>query len=205
MDGRRFDDLAKRLAAGATRRGLVRALGGGLLGGALARAGWASAAACQPPGGLCLPHARCCAGDCDRRTHRCPPPCGPGTCAGCCDASGACRTDAAATACGIDGAACQDCTAGGTQSGGVCDPFTGACCQTADTCCADVATCQARCCTGRATLGGDCGAYCAYSHCGFRCASADDCTCPGPNGPCACVGGTCTCASGTCDRGACRA
>ncbi len=36
-------------------------------------------------------------------------PCGPGTCNGCCDATGVCRTGEEGTACGRDGFACQSC------------------------------------------------------------------------------------------------
>lgn len=56
MDGRRFDDLTRPLAVGTSRRLLLRALGGGLLGGALALAGQ-ERAACQPYGGICLRHS----------------------------------------------------------------------------------------------------------------------------------------------------
>jgi len=73
-------------------------------------------------------------------------PCGPGTCAGCCDSSGACVMDNGSNVtCGSDGAACADCFAGGAICGpaktcvgldggcptcgpGTCDPCTNGCC-----------------------------------------------------------------------------
>jgi hypothetical protein len=79
--------------------------------------------------------------------HQDPPgPCGPGTCAGCCDSSGACVTDNGSNVtCGINGDACADCFASGAICGptkacvgldggcpvcgpGTCEPCTGGCC-----------------------------------------------------------------------------
>ena len=48
------------------------------------------------------------------------PPCGPSTCAGCCDASGSCNTFTSATACGLNGLICKACTAGQSCNFGTC-------------------------------------------------------------------------------------
>jgi hypothetical protein len=53
MDGRRFDDLAARVARRSSRRQALRWLGGGLAGGALARLGLRRAAAAPPPSLQC--------------------------------------------------------------------------------------------------------------------------------------------------------
>lgn len=79
-----------------------------------------------------------------------PPPCGPATCAGCCDAEGACVTGDDDDACGEDGGACDACEgACGAVTGdecpdlvetyqacsmGQCVAAGGACCQPGDVC-----------------------------------------------------------------------
>src|SRR5215208_379877 len=64
MDGHRFDRIARGLAAGRTRRGIVKGLGAAALGGlGLARPGGAGADnACKPAGKRCNQTAQCCAG-----------------------------------------------------------------------------------------------------------------------------------------------
>jgi len=49
-------------------------------------------------------------------------PCGPSSCAGCCDPAGRCQPGTAATACGSAGLACMDCLPAYTKcvSGGLC-------------------------------------------------------------------------------------
>ncbi|MHA7629183.1 hypothetical protein [Corallococcus sp. M7] len=44
--------------------------------------------------------------------------CGPGNCAGCCDAAGQCREGTEVTACGLAGAACSDCLTAACVTGG---------------------------------------------------------------------------------------
>ena len=94
MDAARFDSLARGLAAGRTRRGLIRGLGAAALGGlGLARLGGAAARDdgggdedddqggdgdrdCKPAGKKCRKDAQCCAGlACDGGA--CAPACGP--------------------------------------------------------------------------------------------------------------------------------
>jgi len=87
MDGHHFDELAKTLGrGGVTRRGALKALGGGLLGGLLGAGDRAPAGAhtCRAGGVLCLQDAHCCSGACDPATHRCAPTCRGGghPCAG---------------------------------------------------------------------------------------------------------------------------
>ncbi|MCY1041876.1 hypothetical protein OV208_11180 [Corallococcus sp. bb12-1] len=61
--------------------------------------------------------------------------CGPGSCAGCCDATGQCRAGTEQTACGMAGATCSDCLTAVCVTGGCetpVEPFAG------DTCAAPV-------------------------------------------------------------------
>ncbi|MBL8934678.1 MAG: VCBS repeat-containing protein [Archangium sp.] len=50
-------------------------------------------------------------------------PCGPSTCSGCCDASGACRQTGSSSACGVGGALCQQCSGSASCAAGVCTSF----------------------------------------------------------------------------------
>src|SRR5579884_1884230 len=145
MDGDRFDTLAKRLAiAGASRRRVLRGLGGGLLAALGGAKAIAADPACRGEGHPCEGNQICCAGlvcaeggpgDARRCTAQppapttttttttaatTPPPCGPATCAGCCDASGACRPGTADVACGAGGRACAACGTCRTCSSGRC-------------------------------------------------------------------------------------
>lgn len=90
-------------------------------------------AACES----CLDGAMCVDQQCETRAA-----CGPDNCSGCCDAAGVCISSGALTACGIGGAACQDCTAinGATCTDGSCVSPT--CGQTCNGCC-DGDTCIA--------------------------------------------------------------
>jgi hypothetical protein len=71
-------------------------------------------AACEACGG----DATCSGGSCENT----PPPCGPGNCAGCCDAGGVCRGGDQTTACGAGGNACLACGNQLCEDGGCVDP-----------------------------------------------------------------------------------
>jgi len=75
MENRTFDELARTTAQGGTRRGLLRALSGSVLGAGLAWLGIEeAAAACKPPGKKCDKNKDCCAKKCrgnKTRTCRC--------------------------------------------------------------------------------------------------------------------------------------
>jgi hypothetical protein len=93
MDGKRLDDLARRLGAAPSRRGVLRALAGIAAGGALAVVGRppAGAQACRGAGRLCAADAHCCSGFCDTanpdpvRRNRCACPPGQENCRGACN------------------------------------------------------------------------------------------------------------------------
>ena len=63
MDGQRFDDLAKRLSAQRSRRGVLGALVGAALG-AAGFSGVADARSCRSVGNSCTVNGDCCSGDC---------------------------------------------------------------------------------------------------------------------------------------------
>src|SRR6266511_5495648 len=75
MDNRRFDDWARALATGTSRRSLVRALFSGVAGTALAVLSpsrpSALALPCRGPGRLCVQTGTCCSDICDPATHHC--------------------------------------------------------------------------------------------------------------------------------------
>ena len=74
MDGRRFDDLTKALAGGATRRRVLRGALGGAAGAVLALLGRGRGAEAGPPrpaGATCIRNEHCASGVCDPRTRRC--------------------------------------------------------------------------------------------------------------------------------------
>ena len=64
MDSRRFDDLAKALATGTSRRGMLKGLAGALAGGTLAFAGGRRANAARGYGRFCTSGAQCATGYC---------------------------------------------------------------------------------------------------------------------------------------------
>ena len=72
MDGRRFDDLAKTLGAGTSRRGVMRGLAGAMAA-ALGLAGSKRAEALtpRPAGATCIRNATCASGICNPVTRRC--------------------------------------------------------------------------------------------------------------------------------------
>jgi hypothetical protein len=107
-----------------------------------------------------------------------PPPCGPGTCDGCCDAQGACRFGDESDACGAGGQLCTDCTATGEgcvngacqgppppcgpgNCGGCCDAAGNCVAGTSHTACGTAGNaCQA--CTSQGKVCTQPGNYCAF-------------------------------------------
>ncbi len=87
MDGSRFDELTRALAATASRRRVATGLAAGILGVVgLGRRGRV-AAACTPLVRICAAAADCCSGSCANGRCACPPgnePCGANTCAPVC-------------------------------------------------------------------------------------------------------------------------
>ena len=71
MDATRFDELARKLAAGATRRGALRAAAGGAIAAALAAmrpaAAEAGAPTCRAYGDVCDRDRECCSQRCSGR------------------------------------------------------------------------------------------------------------------------------------------
>lgn len=199
MDGNQFDRLARSLAAGRSRRSLLRALGAAVGAGVLSAVGLdqgADAAILRRPGDICRKDGDCASGRCgpNDRTGRqrclcasaadCPVPgdkCLTATCA-----AGVCGTTTAVTCTALD-----QCHVAGT-----CDPRTGVCsnptqpngtaCEHPDACLAG-ATCQNGTCTGGTPLAGE----------GAACATDTDC-CAGT-----CAGGNICCASGVSCSGTC--
>src|SRR5215211_9246752 len=130
MDGRRFDDLARGLAA-PTRRGLLRGFLGAAVGGVLASVGeTATAAVCRTTKRSCREHANCCSGYCAERDRR-----GRRLCAcanGQTECTGVCadlETDG--SNCGGCGVRCGD---NGVCEGGRCLGMPGAACAGDDAC-----------------------------------------------------------------------
>jgi hypothetical protein len=109
MDDLRFDNFARSLAMGYSRRALLRALAGGTLAALATRFGGEDAAAkppddtCQPkPGGKCTDTIPCCSGFCD--TGHCPCSGGKTLCHGACVQPSKFQTDK--HNCGACGHAC---------------------------------------------------------------------------------------------------
>ncbi len=73
MDGSRFDDLTKVLAAGTSRRRMLNGLLGGAAAGALSLVGLRRAGAShgRPAGATCIRNEQCASGICDPQTRRC--------------------------------------------------------------------------------------------------------------------------------------
>ncbi len=137
----------------------------------------------------------CIGGACEGK----PPPCGPGTCNGCCDAKGQCQFGDKADACGLGGVKCDSCVSKGQSCiGGKCQgppPTCGP--KTCGGCC----NAQGKCVPG--TSAGSCGAG------GTKC---ENCTtggkiCNQPGSYCAFLPscGSVTCPTGCCDAsGTCQ-
>jgi hypothetical protein len=137
MDGDRFDTMVRSLAASASRRGVIRALGAGALGGLAALLRIGTAGACRPAGVACLAYGRgccsqvCCKGTCCDDTDVC-------TGSGCCERQNYC--DHACTDVLSDPANCGSCghacAPGAACVGGscACHPAGHACTADSDCC-----------------------------------------------------------------------
>lgn len=137
----------------------------------------------------------CAGGQCQGK----PPPCGPGTCDGCCDAAGLCRFGTESDACGVKGGACDNCAAKGQGcSAGVCQGTPPKC---GPANCGGCCDAQGNCQPGSAaTVCGSGGQAC--SNC-----SAQSKVCISPGNYCGFLPtcGAATCATGCCDaQGICR-
>lgn len=182
MDDARFDRLTRQLAAGRSRRSVLKGLAGGFGAGIAALLGGGSAAAkpkCRQAGRPCEGHQTCCAGllcvaDGDGSARRC---------AACPSGQIACG-DGCVDAC-MPSDQCHD--------AGVCDPATGACVNPAKP---DGAACvDGACCAGECVALGT-PSNCAG--CGDACADSERCTgagcCPAErscNERCCAAGETC--------------
>lgn len=95
MDGQRFDDLTRSVAA-TTRRGALRLLAAGAVGGLAAMLDRDGAAACRPIRRACSRDGQCCSGRCDPKRRRCDGSCpnGQKPCkGGCIRKSAVCSAD----------------------------------------------------------------------------------------------------------------
>jgi hypothetical protein len=117
--------------------------------------------------------------------------CNPGTCAGCCDATGLCVDGSADAVCGNRGTLCVDCTTlGDTCDFGMCTASDGGlpCSQTCDGCCDTNGNCQLGFadaqCGGLGTLCTDCTALGPPSTCDLgaspRACTSQQTQCPAP-------------------------
>jgi hypothetical protein len=211
MDGRRFDDLSRALAARHGRRSLLRGAAGALAALAGARRLGAQGA-CEPPcadglfccalggSGTCLPHEQCC-GDFV--------PCPGGACCGetclpagtpCCEGHSPCPApgECCGELCVAAGPCCDGvvCPGGGCATpcpdGEVCcgAPETGTCVPVGQ-CCADFLPCLDGTCCNVSCL--PAGSQCCAGHVtcptpGVCCGAQGDFCCVPPN---ACVDGSC--------------
>jgi hypothetical protein len=164
MDGRHFDDLARALAAGASRRNVLKGLTGSA-GAALAGAlswrpsfgkGGALRQGCAELGARCLRDDACCSGLCDVESRRCV----------CTDDQEECddecvdlRSDPAN--CGECG---ESCSAGQRCLDGACCSGSGGTCDGDDECCGGLTCCDGRCTdpSGDPNNCGDCGETCDF-------------------------------------------
>ncbi|MBX3126910.1 MAG: hypothetical protein KF718_09345 [Polyangiaceae bacterium] len=127
------------------------------------------------------------------------PPCGPGTCNGCCTAAGLCRFGTETDACGTGGQACEDC-----------GPSGQGCVNSA--CMGPAPTCGPGNCGGCCTAAGQCQPGTSNAACGQAGASCQSCTasgttCTQPGNYCAFFPacGPFTCPAGCCDAsGQCK-
>jgi hypothetical protein len=178
MDGERFDRFARLLASGINRRGIFRAIAGGLAGASLSLIGEAAEAGprCRLIGRTCSKHAQCCSGFCPHKrgghsvcavcesgihcgTICCPPDAlngcseinGPnGPIVGCLCPEGTVY-DRAANACHPCGGGDQECRSDDDCCSGAC--CEGTCCAHGEVCSIE-GTCVAQgCCTGTSICG----------------------------------------------------
>jgi len=228
MDGRRFDEIARSLATSTDRRSVLKKLGAGAAGGALALLGArrdTEATSPRPAGATCVNNPQCASGLCDPRTRRCVCPPGQVNCNGACLVPATCQPGQ----CGIlpNGCGgnldCGGCTlpqtcGGGGQAGvcgctpqpdanfctpGICNRPTNNCGQTVVCGCTDRQTCSDGTC---------CGAI--YQSCdpaNDDCCNASVCkavdganVCCGVSGVSPCNASTAArCCSGACNLGTC--
>ena len=187
MDGERFDAITRRLAAGASRRGALRLLAGGALGGLLARLGPQEAAAthagCRHNGASCARAGQCCSGRCD---------------------SGTCRPCTKAGQCPQPANPCQRAVCTGTGRCALRDKPTGTACGEGQVCCGGVCTVLGT----NANCGG-CGESCERTC--QACTGAGTCAAANEGAPCSdgtkfcrsgtCIGDDCVPVGGTCSNG----
>lgn len=212
MDGQRFDDLARVLARGASRRQVLRGLTAGAVGGTAVALGFSrpaaevAAADCIGGGGTCAADSDCCAGGLCNPNGQCycDDPDRPGI--GC-----ACTTGADET-CGLDS---LECCAGVCVRAGACHPVP-KCAEVGDACSDDGACCRDLVCGDGQT----CGVAVTCAAEGGTCTDDGDCcadlvcgnanTCGAKPAPaCVALGGACggdgDCCQGTCgDAGVCH-
>jgi hypothetical protein len=213
VDGSSFDRIAKTLAAGRSRRSVVKALAGGVAGGVVALLGGAAGGAgrCKTVGQVCKTTADCCPGALGNGNVWCGPSgkqkacqaCPAGTVAcngGCVDVGGSDNAN-----CGACGAVC---TGGTSCTTGACACPTGqSLCggQCVDTTASDTncGGCGRTCPAGTGCTGGLCclpgqdvcaGACTDVQNNNANCGACGHACDPGL----ACAGGTCTCSLQTC-------
>lgn len=193
MDGARFDHLTKSVA-GASRRSLLKAAVGTLLGGALASTGRRGAAAAgRHVGEICRKHGDCASGVCGPKdaTGRqycvcataadCPAP--PDACTVATCTAGTCSTAPRNCAAELPGDQCNDVTCD-PITGCSLVPLTGPACDDGDACTTGE-TCRNGVCTGGTTVacpvGDVClpegGCQCTVGNFFTNCGSDTCCTC----------------------------
>lgn len=202
MDDQRFDDLSRRLARGTSRRQMLRALAGGVLGGVAGSLGFGRAAAACATDRDCPPGERC-----DEASATCVPRGGrPASQSQSQSVSAAavCTTDAECAAnetcvdgtCAPRGGSCtrgSACTTDATCCGGeVCDTGNGVCVGAGGPCTNTTGTCvdSTDCCGNEECIGGTC------QQMAGGCAPGAICTADAE-----CCGGQ-VCANGTCAQAA---
>ena len=214
MDGLRFDQLSKQLAAAGSRRKALQALTALSLGSAALALDETSAKPGRKRRGVGAEHFRkkkanyCLNGETVRRYRRKQEKllamgatlgkcetclAGQGQCNGGCCNNGVCAPGTATNACGASGAACAVCGAGESCVGGKCVSGT----------CAPDGSCAPGCCDGVSCQPGD-----SVTACGLTgdacsvCAEGEECisgTCVDPD-----ICGPLTCPNGCCEGNSCQ-
>jgi len=188
MDDQRFDNLARSLARGGSRRGVLKGLFGvaaGALGIAVARPALAIPTPppnprARPAGATCVRSSNCASGVCDFQTRKCACPVETVACGGACVPP--CKTGT------LDPVTCACCVTGGGPCFDDGDCCSGVCDETTSTCIA----------AGSLVLGATCefAADCTSGSCeGNVCCQADGASCAVGSD---CCGGTCDPTSGIC-------
>ncbi len=154
MDGTHFDDWTRMLAAGTSRRRVLKGLLGGAGAGALSHLGLRRAGAShgRPPGATCLQNEHCASGLCDLQTRRC-------TCPGSTTARGGqCVSTACPAGTTLSGSTCQCvCPATGQPPCGT--GATATCCAAGQDACLLNQSCAETCGAGH---GCPAGCRCSY-------------------------------------------